>query len=131
LVEADVAGPLAAALVARWLPDEYAAVLIDVPCSNTGVMRHRVDVKWRLQEGDFARHAHQQLALLSAAARCVAPGGRLVYSTCSIDPEENERVVAAFLREPGEQFTLEAQAMGHPWETGCDGMGAFRLRRKA
>ncbi|HTZ20047.1 MAG TPA: RsmB/NOP family class I SAM-dependent RNA methyltransferase [Opitutaceae bacterium] len=131
LVEANVAGPLAAALVACWLPDEYAAVLIDVPCSNTGVMRHRVDVKWRLQEGDFARHAQQQLALLSAAARCVAPGGRLVYSTCSIDPEENERVVAAFLRDPGEQFTLETQVMSLPWETGCDGMGAFRLRRNA
>ena len=129
LVEADVAGPLATALAARRLPAEYAAVLIDVPCSNTGVMRHRVDVKWRLQEGDFARHARQQLALLGAAARCVAPGGRLVYSTCSIDPEENEHVVAAFLRKHGEHFTLEAQALGRPWETGCDGTGAFRLRR--
>ena len=131
LVEADVAGPLAAALAARRLPAEYAAVLIDVPCSNTGVMRHRVDVKWRLQEGDFARHARQQLALLGAAARCVAPGGRLIYSTCSLDPEENEHVVAAFLRKYGEHFTLEAQALGRPWETGCDGTGAFRLRRKA
>jgi len=131
LVEADAVGPLAAALAARQLPAEYAAVLIDVPCSNTGVMRHRVDVKWRLQEGDFARHARQQLALLGAAARCVAPGGRLVYSTCSIDPEENEHVVAAFLRKHGEHFTLEAQAVGRPWETGCDGTGAFRLRRKA
>jgi 16S rRNA (cytosine967-C5)-methyltransferase len=131
LIEADVVGPLAAAFAARRLPAEYAAVLIDVPCSNTGVMRHRVDVKWRLQEGDFARHARQQLALLGAAARCVAPGGRLVYSTCSIDPEENEHVVAAFLRKHGEQFTLEAQALGRPWETGCDGTGAFRLRRNA
>jgi 16S rRNA C967 or C1407 C5-methylase (RsmB/RsmF family) len=131
LVEADAVGPLAAAFAARQLPAEYAAVLIDVPCSNTGVMRHRVDVKWRLQEGDFARHARQQLALLGAAARCVAPGGRLVYATCSIDPEENEHVVAAFLRQHGEQFTLEAQALGRPWETGCDGTGAFRLRRKA
>jgi 16S rRNA C967 or C1407 C5-methylase (RsmB/RsmF family) len=131
LVEADAVGPLAAAFAARRLPAEYAAVLIDVPCSNTGVMRHRVDVKWRLQEGDFARHAHQQLALLEAAAQRVAPGGRLVYSTCSIDPEENEHVVAAFLRKHGEPFTLEAQALGHPWETGCDGTGAFRLRRKA
>jgi 16S rRNA (cytosine967-C5)-methyltransferase len=131
VVEADVVGPLAAALAAHRLPAEYAAVLIDVPCSNTGVMRHRVDVKWRLQEGDFARHARQQLALLGAAARCVAPGGRLVYSTCSIDPEENEHVVAAFLRKHGEHFTLEAQALGRPWETGCDGTGAFRLRRKA
>jgi 16S rRNA (cytosine967-C5)-methyltransferase len=129
LVEADVVGPLAAAFAARRLPAEYTAVLIDVPCSNTGVMRHRVDVKWRLQEGDFARHARQQLALLSAAARCVAPGGRLVYSTCSVDPEENEHVVAAFLRKHGEHFALEAQALGRPWETGCDGTGAFRLRR--
>ena len=78
------------------LPAEFPAVLIDVPCSNTGVMRHRVDVKWRMQEGDISRYARQQTALLAAASHLVAPGGRLVYSTCSVDPEENERVAAAF-----------------------------------
>jgi 16S rRNA (cytosine967-C5)-methyltransferase len=113
----------------RGLPGHFAAVLIDVPCSNTGVMRHRVDVKWRLREGDIGRHARQQAELLAAAARLVAPGGRLVYSTCSLEAEENENVVAAFLRGPGREFSREAQVWSRPWETGHDGAGAFRLRR--
>jgi 16S rRNA (cytosine967-C5)-methyltransferase len=118
---------------ARWraggaLPAGFAAVLLDAPCTNTGVMRHRLDVKWRLQEGDFGKHAGQQLALLEAAARWVAPGGRVVYSTCSLDPQENEDVVAAFLAGPGRGFRLEAQRLARPWEDGHDGAGAFRLR---
>lgn len=111
------------------LPLEYPAVLVDVPCSNTGVMRHRADVKWRLQAGDFAKHAGQQLRLLQAAARLVAPGGRVVYSTCSLDPEENEQVVAAFCAGSHGGFTLEDQVLGRPWENGHDGAAAFRLRR--
>jgi 16S rRNA (cytosine967-C5)-methyltransferase len=79
LVQADLLeGNAASVLAEHGLPGQYAAVLIDVPCSNTGVMRHRVDVKWRLQENDFPKHARQQGALLAAAARLVAPGGRLV-----------------------------------------------------
>jgi 16S rRNA (cytosine967-C5)-methyltransferase len=114
------------------LPTEYPAVLLDVPCSNTGVMRHRVDVKWRLQEGDFRKHAMQQLELLHAAARLVAPGGRLVYSTCSIDPEENERVVREFFSSrAGGPFKLEKSVVSVPWESGHDGAAAFRLRRNA
>ncbi len=58
----------------QGLPGQYPAILLDVPCSNTGVMRHRVDVKWRLQEGDFAQHARQQGALLAAAARLTGAG---------------------------------------------------------
>lgn len=109
------------------LPEAYDAVLLDAPCSNTGVMRHRVDVKWRLREGDFARHAGQQLALLRAAARRVRPGGRLVYSTCSIDPGENEGVVRRFLRET-RGWRLERQVAAFPWSEGHDGAGAFLLR---
>jgi len=111
------------------LPESYDAVLLDAPCSNTGVMRHRIDVKWRLQEGDFAKHAAQQLALLRAAARLVREGGRLVYSTCSIDPAENEEVVQRFLKDARTPWTLERHILAYPWADGHDGAGAFLLRR--
>ena len=101
IVPGDVRHGAARGLEGLGLPSAYPAVLLDVPCTNTGVMRHRIDVKWRLQEGDFRQHAEQQAGLLAAAARLVAPGGRLVYSTCSIDREENRDVVDAFLRGPG------------------------------
>lgn len=117
------------ALAERGMPDQYAAVMLDAPCSNTGVMRHRVDVKWRLQPDGIRRHALQQLDLLVAAGARVAPGGRLVYSTCSIDPEENEQVAAAFVRRSRGGFVLEETVVGLPWETGQDGAAAFRLRR--
>ena len=131
LVQADLLeGPLMA-LREHKLPESYAAVLLDVPCSNTGVMRHRADVKWRLQAGDFKKHPKQQLALLHAAARLVAPGGRLVYSTCSIDTEENERVITEFFNSrAGGPFKLEGSALSQPWVTGHDGAAAFRLRRQ-
>lgn len=130
LVQADVLESPALSLREHKLPESYPAVLIDVPCSNTGVMRHRADVKWRLQEGDFKKHPRQQLALLHAAARLVAPGGRLVYSTCSIDPQENERVVAEFFNSrAGGPFKLETSVQSFPWVTGHDGAGAFLLKR--
>jgi len=112
------------------LPESYDAVLLDAPCSNTGVMRHRIDVKWRLQDGDFARHAQQQLALLHAAARLVRSGGRLVYSTCSIDGDENESVVKAFFdSRAGGPYKLERSVQAYPWKDGHDGAGAFLLRK--
>jgi 16S rRNA (cytosine967-C5)-methyltransferase len=110
------------------LPEIYDAVLLDAPCTNTGVMRHRVDVKWRLRAGDFAQHAAQQLALLKAAARLVREGGRLVYSTCSLDPVENEEVVQLFLRD-ARGWKLERQVVAYPWIDGHDGAGAFLLIR--
>lgn len=110
------------------LPLTYDAVLLDAPCSNTGVMRHRIDVKWRLQEGDFGQHATQQLALLRAAARLVREGGRLVYSTCSIEQEENEAVVQHFLQVV-RGWKLERHVLAYPWIDGHDGAGAFLLRR--
>lgn len=112
------------------LPESYDAVLLDAPCSNTGVMRHRIDVKWRLREGDFAKHAAQQLALLRAAARLVRPGGRLVYSTCSIETEENEAVVRKFLAESRTPWALEKHVLAFPWSDGHDGAGAFLLRKR-
>ena len=128
VVQGDAAKGIGRLLSEHGLPTEYAAVLLDVPCSNTGVMRHRVDVKWRLQEGDFTKHARQQVSLLLAAGRLVARGGRLVYSTCSLDPIENERVVEAFREKTGGRFHLEAVVQSRPWETGHDGAAAFLLR---
>jgi 16S rRNA (cytosine967-C5)-methyltransferase len=114
------------------LPESYDAVLLDAPCSNTGVMRHRIDVKWRLQDGDFARHAEQQLELLHACARLVRPGGRLVYSTCSVDAQENEQVIKAFFdSRAGSPFKLEKQVIAYPWTDGHDGAGAFLLKKNS
>jgi 16S rRNA (cytosine967-C5)-methyltransferase len=112
------------------LPETYDAVLLDAPCSNTGVMRHRIDVKWRLQDGDFARHAEQQIELLHAAARLVKSGGRLVYSTCSVDADENDGVIKAFFdSRAGGPFRLERSVRTFPWIDGHDGAGAFLLVR--
>ena len=128
LVQADVLKLSPQLLKDHNLPAGFPAILLDVPCSNTGVMRHRVDVKWRLRASDIGKHAGQQLALLTAAARFLTPGGRLVYSTCSLEPEENEGVVEAFLRGTHGRFTLEQTRYSRPWESGCDGAGAFLLR---
>lgn len=130
LVEADLQSGAAPALSRRGLPVEYPAVLLDVPCSNTGVMRHRIDVRWRLQEGDFSRHARQQAVLLKAAARLVSAGGRLVYSTCSVDPSENGAVVDSFL-DRHREYRLEKSAIAVPWIESHDGVGAFLLRRES
>jgi 16S rRNA (cytosine967-C5)-methyltransferase len=128
LVQADLLRGAAGVLEEHGLPTEYPAILIDVPCSNTGVMRHRVDVKWRLQEGDFAKHARQQTALLDAAAKLLEPGGRLVYSTCSVDAAENEKVVEAFL-DRHRSFVLKKSAIAVPWVERHDGAAAFLLQR--
>jgi 16S rRNA (cytosine967-C5)-methyltransferase len=79
-----------------FAPGTFHAVLVDAPCSNTGVMRRRLEVRDRLRESDVARAAAAQRALLERALPLVRPGGRLVYATCSIEPEEDEDVVAAF-----------------------------------
>ncbi len=80
----------------------WDAVLLDVPCSATGMIRKYPELKWRKHEDDLARSAAQQARLLDEAAHAVRPGGLLVYSTCSLEPEENEAQVDAFLaRTPG------------------------------
>jgi len=104
-------------------------VLVDAPCSNTGVLGKRPEARWRLREGDIARLAEAQVKLLSAAAAIVRPEGVLVYSTCSIEPDENEKVVERFLEKfPG--FRIEDQLALYPHTSGCDGGYAARLVRK-
>jgi 16S rRNA (cytosine967-C5)-methyltransferase len=73
------------------------SVLLDVPCTGTGTLRRHPDGKWRLQPADLAALVRMQQKLLDAAAEMVAPGGLMIYSTCSLEPEENEDQVDAFL----------------------------------
>ncbi|MEQ1841809.1 MAG: 16S rRNA (cytosine(967)-C(5))-methyltransferase RsmB [Verrucomicrobiales bacterium] len=100
----------------------FDAILLDVPCSNTGVMRRRVDVRWRIQERDLARQATNQSGMLRAAVKLLKPGGRIVYSTCSIDRAENESVI----EQSG--LTVDKIVTSLPWRDGYDGAFAALLR---
>jgi 16S rRNA (cytosine967-C5)-methyltransferase len=77
--------------------ESFDIVLADVPCSGTGTLGRNPEIRHRLHSEDLARQAERQRAILAAAVRAVRRGGRVVYSTCSLEPEENEQVVAAVL----------------------------------
>ena len=77
----------------------FDLVLADVPCSGTGTLGRNPEIRHRLRPEDLGRHAERQRAILSAALRAVCPGGRVVYSTCSLEPEENEQVITAVIAE--------------------------------
>jgi 16S rRNA (cytosine967-C5)-methyltransferase len=132
IIESDLLELDAASFQAQNLPTAYDAVMLDAPCSNTGVIQRRTDVKWRLRPKDISQCAKLQLQLLHSAARFVKPGGRIVYSTCSIEAAENSEVVDAFLKsKSGQRFEQIDRAISLPWETGHDGAGAFLLQIKA
>jgi len=91
----------------------FSAVLIDAPCSGLGVTGRHPDIRWQRKESDLALLQARQVAILDEAAGLVAPGGVLVYATCSIEPEENEAVVTLF-REAHPQFIVEDAAASLP-----------------
>jgi 16S rRNA (cytosine967-C5)-methyltransferase len=117
-------------------------VLLDVPCTGTGTFRRHPDARWRLKVSDIAVLAATQRIMLRAAAAVVKPGGLLVYSTCTLEPEENDAQIEAFLRESPE-WALEPPPEGAvppsvidagrlrvlPQRHGVDGAFAARLRR--
>ena len=122
----------------------FDAVLVDAPCTGTGTFRRHPDARWRLRTSDLAVMAATQRAILRGAAQAVAPNGLLIYSTCSLEPEENDAQVEAFLADhPG--WTLEPPPEGAvpaavldagrlrvlPQRHGADGAYAARLRREA
>jgi 16S rRNA (cytosine967-C5)-methyltransferase len=108
----------------------FDRILLDVPCSNSGVMRRRVDVRWRLEEKEFAELARTQRRLVEAALPLLKPGGSLVYSTCSLDSEENQGVVKAAV-EAHPELELAESRLVFPPKDGMDGAYAARLVKKA
>ena len=107
---------------------QFDRVLVDAPCSNTGVMRRRVDLRWRVQPDEITRLRATQLDLLRQAASALKPGGVLVYSTCSLEPEENSEVVKEFLAEQPD-FKLESDRELLPFADGVDGAFVAKLRK--
>lgn len=93
----DIVRTVPAEQVGSLEPRSFDRVLVDAPCTNTGVLARRVEARWRFTEQDLQRVAADQRQILALAAIFLAPGGRLVYSTCSIEPEENEQVVQSLL----------------------------------
>ena len=83
----------------RFPPASFDRILLDAPCSGLGVIRRKPDIKWRKQPEELAKLPDLQLELLTVAASLVKPGGVLVYSTCTVEANENERVIARFLEQ--------------------------------
>jgi 16S rRNA (cytosine967-C5)-methyltransferase len=106
----------------------YDRILLDAPCSNTGVMRRRVDLRWRIRPEELGRLRAMQLTLLHQAAPLLKPGGILVYSTCSLEPEENKEVVSEFLAGHN-GFKLEHERELLPFVDKADGAYVARLVR--
>ncbi|MEI7436731.1 MAG: transcription antitermination factor NusB [bacterium] len=104
----------------------FDAILLDVPCTNTGVLRRRADARWRFSAEALAVAVCQQRALLDAAAGHLRPAGRIVYSTCSLEPDENEHQVRGWLADHPD-FRLDVERRTFPPEDGIDGAYAARL----
>jgi 16S rRNA (cytosine967-C5)-methyltransferase len=108
------------------LGDRFDIVLVDAPCTGTGVWRRRPEAKWRLKPANLTSRVAEQIAVLDEAARHVKPGGRLVYVTCSVLPAENTEQVAAFLGRHGHFRTVPyaeawAAALESPAPASADG----------
>ncbi|HSE31630.1 MAG TPA: 16S rRNA (cytosine(967)-C(5))-methyltransferase RsmB [Pyrinomonadaceae bacterium] len=121
--------------------EAFDRVLLDAPCSGTGTLRHNPEIRWRLTNEDISQLAAQQKRFLMNAAAVVKPGGWLVYSTCSIELEENEEVVRNFLLSNGqftqvrvpaneELLTNSGAARTWPHRQGVDGFFIAALERK-
>jgi len=130
----------------KRLAGKIDRVLVDAPCTGLGTLRRNPDLKWRQGEADLAELTTKQAAILDAAATLARPGGRVVYATCSVLPDENERIVEGFLaRHPDFDLADAARELSRlsiPLDTGpmlkllpprhgCDGFFAAILERRS
>ncbi|MFH5806869.1 transcription antitermination factor NusB [Alienimonas sp. DA493] len=107
----------------------FDSALVDVPCSNTGVLGKRPEARWRVKASDLPLFAESQTRLLTAALARVKPGGRCVYSTCSVEPEENAGVVAAVLADPRfADWRIVRSVVHWPGRPGDGGFQALLVR---
>ena len=109
----------------EWI-GAFDAILLDVPCSNTGVMRRRLDARWRLRAEDIVNLTQIQETILTHALPCLKPGGRLVYSTCSIEPEENHDLLTGFTTQ-NPAWKIDAEHQSLPFRDHHDGAYAARI----
>ncbi|PKQ28212.1 MAG: 16S rRNA (cytosine(967)-C(5))-methyltransferase RsmB [Candidatus Anoxymicrobium japonicum] len=119
-----------AAVASDSIDRVFDRVLLDAPCSGLGTLARRPDARWRKQPGDIDRLASLQTKLLAQAARMVAPGGLLVYSTCTISQRENAGVVGEFMKN-ARGFVGETRLQLFPDTHRCDGMFAAVMRKNA
>jgi len=118
-------------------------ILIDVPCTGTGVLGRRPDIKWRLKKKDFQFMREIQISILNHMTKFTKIGGKIVYATCSLEPEENVSVVNEFLYSnknfsiipsntilPGDWVNSDDFLMTMPYETGSDGLFGAVLQKK-
>ena len=132
VVQGDAAAPEPARqeLLAAGRGEYFDGVLLDVPCSNTGVLRRRPDARWRFTPARQKKLVETQFRILHGASALVRPGGRLVYSTCSIEPEENEQLLKRWLGIHLE-FRLVSERLLLPSKEKTDGAFAALLSRAA
>jgi 16S rRNA (cytosine967-C5)-methyltransferase len=137
LLEAVPGLVVADALAAPLRPGSCQAVLLDAPCSGTGTLRRHPEIRWRLKPVDLAQLAGAQRRLAEAAAALLAPGGVLLYATCSLEPDENAGVLAGLSLEalpiaPELPFRkLLGGGVVIPPSAAGDGFTVHLLRRKA
>ncbi len=129
LARMNLQAEVVAADAATWTDERtFDAVLLDAPCSATGTFRRHPDVLWAARPGDIASLATVQSALLDSAAKRTAPGGRLVYCVCSLEPEEGEAQVEAFLtRHPEFALAPIGAGEGGAPEASLTARGTLRL----
>ncbi len=112
------------------LPEgRFGLILADVPCSGLGTLRSNPDIKWFVREGDLLRWQHRQRRILQEAFRALEPGGEVVYSTCSTEPEENEQVVEALLGMDARARLRGEYWRSFPGDGPGDGFFAARIGR--